>query len=109
MKNLKLKDGSAFSFTDTSTIFDLVGVYAKYEEMDRVRAHLTIENLADCEFNEQHYTDLIPVGVSASSDMEGNITAIFSIREKTDIEKIQDRLATHDDEITEIQEVLVEG
>ena len=108
MKNLKLKDGTVIPFTDTSTMYNLVGVYPQYSGIDSVRAHLTLENLKKCEFDDVEYEKIIPVGVSASSDMDGNVTAIFSTREMTDIEKMQEQLDTHEEEITEIQDVLVE-
>lgn len=108
MKNLKLKDGTVIPFTDTSTMYNLVGVYPQYAGVDSVRAHFTQENLTKCEFDDVAYEKIIPVGVSASSDMDGNVTAIFSTREMTDIEKIQEQLETHEEEITEIQDVLVE-
>lgn len=108
MKNLKLKDGTVIPFTDTSTIYNLVGVYPQYAGVDSVRAHLTLENLKKCELDDVEYEKIIPVGVSASSDMSGNVTAVFTTREQTDIEKIQDQLSTHEEEITEIQDVLVE-
>ena len=99
MKNLKLKDGSVIPFTDSSTIYNLVGVYTTYAEIDHVRVHLTKENMVSCEFDDVKYTAMIPVGVSASSDMSGNITAIFTIRDMTDIEKIQEQQAEQDDAI----------
>ena len=108
MKNLKLKDGTVIPFTDTSTIYNLVGVYSNYGGVDPVRVHLTPENLGKCSLDDVEYEKIIPVGVSASSDMDGNVTAIFSTREMTDVEQIQEQLDTHEEEITEIQDVLVE-
>ena len=99
MKNLKLKDGSVIPFTDISTIYNLVGVYSTYAEIDSVRAHLTRHNLLVCEFDDVKYEALIPVDVSASSDMDGNITAIFTTREMTDIEKLQEHQSEADDAI----------
>ncbi|MBQ6441050.1 MAG: hypothetical protein IJJ13_00455 [Lachnospiraceae bacterium] len=108
MKSLKLKNGEVIQFSDASSIHNLVGVYQTYGEVDGVRAQLTVENLSSCELDEEKFTRIIPVGVSASSDMEGNVTASFATRDMTDIEKIQERLDVHEDEITEIQDVLVE-
>lgn len=99
MKNLKLKDGTVIPFTDTSTIYNLVGVYSDYAGVDSVRAHLTRENLISCELDDVKYTAMIPVSVSASSDMSGNITAIFTLRDMTDIEKIQEQQPEQDDAI----------
>ncbi len=108
MKSLKLKNGEVIQFSDASSIHNLVGVYQTYGEIDSVREKLTLENLSSCELDEEEFTKIIPVGVSASSDMNGNVMANFSTRDQTDIEKINDRLDTHEDEITEIQDVLVE-
>ena len=108
MKSLKLKNGEVIQFSDASSIHNLVGVYPTYGEVDSVREKLTVENLSSCELDEEEFTRIIPVGVSASSDMDGNVTASFMTRDLTEIEKIQERMDVHEDEITEIQDVLVE-
>lgn len=99
MKNLKLKDGTIIPFTDTSSIYNLVGVYPDFAGIDSVRVHLTRENLAVCSLDDVRFEALIPVGVSASSEMSGNVTANFSLREMTDIEKIQEQQTEQDDAI----------
>lgn len=108
MKSLKLKDGDTIQFSDASNIHNLVGVYTGYAAIDSVREKLTAENLSSCELDEEEYTNIIPVGVTATSEMDGNVTATFATRDLTEIEKINKRLEVHEDEITEIQDVLVE-
>lgn len=99
MKSLTLADGTVLQFTDTSTVYSLIGVYANYAELDSIRPHFTKENLLTCTFGDETYHQLVPVGVSASSDMEGNVTATFSTREMTDLEKIQEEQAEQNDAI----------
>lgn len=99
MKSLTLADGTVLEFTDTSTVYSLNGVYATYAEVDAIRPKFTRENLATVTFVDQAYHGLIPVGVSASSDMEGNVTAVFSTREMTDLEKIQEEQSEQNDAI----------
>lgn len=99
MKNLKLKDGNVIAFTDNSTIYSLTGVYNTFEEVGDVREQLTPENLVACEFDGVEYHKIIPVGVSATSEMSGNITAVFTTRDMTRDEIIDEQQAEQDDAI----------
>ena len=99
MKVLTLKNGNEINFTDTSTIYNLIGVYNTYAEVDDVREQLTAENLVSCEFDNEKYHGIIPVGASVTSEMSGNVTATFTTREMTDVEKINEHLSETDEAV----------
>lgn len=99
MKTLKLHNGEEINFTDTSTIYDLTSVVANASEIDEVRAKLTKANLAECEFDGEEYTLIVPVGMNATSEMTGNITVHFTTRDMTDVEKLQQSQSEQDDAI----------
>lgn len=100
MKELKLSNGVSFQFSDVSTIYDLVGVYETYAEIDPVREALTIANLKGATLNDEAVTDIIPVGVQINTEsMQGNVEAHFINRDKTDVEKLYETQAEQEEAI----------
>lgn len=90
MKELVLSNGTTLEFTDSSTILNLVQVVAQFADIDDVRDELTVENLDGATFNGEPVENIIPVGVSVSAGMTGNITVTYNNRAKTQQEIIDE-------------------
>ena len=90
MIDLVLKDGVTLHFTDTSTIYNLVGVYEDFADIDPIRGEFTVENLDGAIFNGEPVENVIPVGMSVSAGFTGNITVTFNNRAKTQQELIDE-------------------
>ncbi len=90
MKQLVLSNGTTLDFTDSSTILNLIQVVPQFADIDAVRDAITIENLDGATFNGEPVENIIPVGVSVSAEMTGNITVTYRSREKTQQEIIDE-------------------
>lgn len=100
MKSLIFRNGVAVEFTDDSTIYELLTVVAKFEDIDPIRALMTIENLEGATFDGEKLTNIIPVEITVDAPSEEeNITVHFINRDKTDVEILQETQAQQDDVI----------
>ena len=90
MKQLVLTNGTTLDFTDSSTIFNLTQVISSFAEIDDVRPEMTVENLDGATFNGETVENIIPVGLSISAGLTGNITVTYNNRAKTQQELIDE-------------------
>ena len=57
-KLLKLKDGTEYTATVSSTVTDIQIPVDNYKAVDTIRAKMTVKNLAEVEFDGRKYTEL---------------------------------------------------
>jgi alpha-L-arabinofuranosidase len=92
MKELVFNNGHKAQFTDESTVLNCETVVKSFKEVDAIRAEFTEENLKGAKFDGETIESVKPVYVTASADINENIVVKFVNREKTDAEKLNERL-----------------
>lgn len=100
-KTLILKDGSTLEITDLSTIYNIQTVVENFAAIDELALKLTEDSLAGAEIDEEKYENIIPNGIKAESDVNGNVVATFLNRDKT-IDEIQN------EKIDDLQNTVIE-
>lgn len=98
-KILVLKDHSQLTFTDESTIFDLVTVFESFAEVDPVAEKMTADNLSVATFDGEPVENIVPVRVYAEADGVGNVIVHCENRAKSDIELLQEAQSNMEDAI----------
>ena len=101
MKTLVLSNGVSYEFADDSSITYLRKELTQYGDVDAMLPNMTEENLCGAEFDGVVFTNVVPVSCSVSSDIGGTISAVFTNREKSEMEMMHE-------EITELQEAVAE-
>ncbi len=92
MKELIFKNGTKVQFTDESTILNCVTVVKDFKEVDALRQLFTAENLKGATFDGEVIETVVPVYVTATANVNDNIEIKVVNREKTEAEKINERL-----------------
>jgi len=100
-KVLSLRNHADITFTDSSTVTDMVTVVESFTEVDALREKFTEENLKGATFDGESFRNVVPVGVTTDAEITGNITVHFINRVKTHDELV-------DEQLMEIQTAMME-
>lgn len=98
-KILKLSNGVELSFTDESTVENMVNVLSTFAEVDPYANNISTENLALATFDGVSLENVVFVGIKAEKDVYGNVMLTVTNRYKTELEILQETQAQQDDVI----------
>ncbi len=104
-KVLLFKDGTEINFTESSTVADCITVLGSFSEVDEIRSKFTADNLKGATFDGEPLKDIVPVGVKADADVDGNVTVHFINRSKTHDEIVDEQLAEIQTAMADMMEV----
>lgn len=95
MKTLVLKNGTFLTFTDNSSITNLMTVVSNFTGVDDLRNVMTEDNLSQCTFNGIEYTDVVLDTVNTISKGYGNVQVTFLTKTTSDseIEALKQQIA----------------
>ncbi len=98
-KILKLSNGVELSFTDESTVENMVNVLNSFAEVDVYANNLSTENLALAVFDGVTLEDVVFVNIHADKDTSDHVIVRVINRYKTEMEILQETQAQQDDVI----------
>ena len=98
-KILALSNGVELTFTDESTIENMVNVLNSFAEVDAYANNISTENLALATFDGMPVENVVFVSIKAEKDAYGNVMLYVTNRFKTDVEILQDTQAQQDEVI----------
>ena len=98
-KILKLSNAVELTFTDESTVENMINVLNSFAEVDAYANNLSNENLALATFDGQPLENVVFVGIKAEKDAYGNVMLTVTNRYKTEMEILQETQAQQDDVI----------
>ena len=98
-KILALSNGVELTFTDESTIENMVNVLNSFAEVDAYANNINDENLALATFDGMPVENVVFVSIKAEKDAYGNVMLYVTNRFKTDVEILQDTQAQQDEVI----------
>ena len=99
-KILALSNGVELTFTDESTIENMVNVLNSFAEVDAYANNINDENLALATFDGIPVENVVFVSIKAEKDAYGNVMLYVTNRFKTDVEILQDTQAQQDEVIS---------
>lgn len=112
-----LKDGTEIILEDGSAMNNLIVPAENREAMIETWGKLTADNLAEVQIKTGEtvtatYSDLLLVDETSTVKADGTIQTVYRMREKTDMEKVQEALGrleaavgVHDGAITDLGEI----
>lgn len=112
MDELKLFDGNIISINDGASLGYIESIAANEAEALTICEWLTPFNCSHVEFLHDGqvsgiYDDVVIVDTPSRTTLEdGKVLVAFGLRQKSELEI---RVDTHDEEITELQEVIAES
>ena len=106
---LVLKDGTEITLGDNSSRTHLLVASESRTAMVAVWEKLTRDNLQSLQLKVEgqvtgEYGDMLLVSETSTVDVDGSVQTEFVIREKTDIEKLQEVVAAQSAEIAALKE-----
>lgn len=106
---LVLKDGTKITLGDNSSRTHLLVASASRTAMVAVWEKLTKDNLQSLQMKVEgqvtgEYGDMLLVSETSTVEADGSVQTEFVIREKTDIEKLQELVASQSAEIAALKE-----
>lgn len=98
-KILKLGNDVELTFTDESTVENMVNVLNSFAEVDPYANNLSTENLKLATFDGEPIENVVFVGIKAEKDAYGNVMLYVTNRYKTEFEILEETQAEQDEVI----------
>lgn len=98
-KILSLSNGVDLTFTDESTVENMVNVLNSFAEVDVYANNISSESIALAKFDGATLENVVLVSIKAEKDVYGNVLLTVTNRYKTELEILQDTQAQQDDVI----------
>ena len=96
-KILKLSNAVELTFTDESTVENMVNVLNSFAEVDVYANNLSTENLALATFDGEPLENVVFVSIKAEKDAFGNVMLTVENRYKTELEILEETQAQQDE------------
>ncbi len=98
-KILALSNGVELSFTDESTVENMVNVLNSFADVDNYANNLSNDTLKFATFDGQQLENVVFVELTARKDQYGNVMLKVTNRYKTELEILGETQAEQDDVI----------
>lgn len=108
-KILTLNNGTSYEFSDESTIYNMVGVYNTFAQVDLIRTGITTETLKGATFDGMPVEGIIVLNVTAEADVAGNVIFHVLTRGKSNEEVLTSKIMDLEKGLAELAEEIIGG